>query len=171
VAAVLGARDIPFCVIGAAAMAVHGAPRSTGDIDLLVVVPEALDEATWAPLRREGIAVTSHRGDATDPLRGVVRVGAEPGPAVDIVVGKAPWQAAIPGRARRASIEDLEVPVAGAADLVLLKLYAGGPQDAWDIAQLLAVPPRADLVAEVEQRVADLPAESRALWRRIVTGV
>jgi hypothetical protein len=50
---------------------------------------------------------------------------------------------------------------------VLLKLYAGGPQDAWDVQQLLAVEDRAALVSEVESRLGDLPAHAATLWRRI----
>ena len=166
----LRARDIPFCVIGAAAMAVHGVARSTQDVDLLVVSPETLDPATWEPLRRDGISVIPHPGDVTDPLRGVVRVRTTSPPPVDVIVGKARWQAAVLERARMASIEGVDVPVARTADLVLLKLYAGGPQDAWDVTQLLEGPDRSGLVAEVERGLADLPDDSRALWRRIVAG-
>ena len=166
----LRARDIAFCVIGAAAMAVHGVARSTQDVDLLVVSPETLDLATWEPLRRDGISVTPHPGDATDPLRGVVRLRTASPPPVDVVVGKARWQAAVLERARMASIEGVDVPVARTADLALLKLYAGGPQDAWDVTQLLEGPDRSGLVAEIERGLADLPDDSRALWRRIVAG-
>lgn len=162
-------RRIPFCVIGAAAMAVHGVARSTQDIDLLVVSAESLDPATWEPLLRDAIAVTVHRGDATDPLGGVVRISATSPSPVDVVVGKARWHAAVIERARVAAIEGADVPVATAADLVLLKLYAGGPQDAWDITQLLEGPDRAALVAQIERDLAALPDDSRALWRRIVS--
>lgn len=169
-AAVLRDRGISFCVIGAAAMAVHGVARSTQDVDLLVVAPESLDATTWEPLRRDGIAATPHRGDATDPLQGVVRVRGTSPPPVDVVVGKARWHADVVARASMASIEGVDVPVARTADLVLLKLYAAGPQDAWDIVQLLDGPDRSDVLAEVERGLADLPDDSRALWRRIVSG-
>ena len=53
------------------------------------------------------------------------------------------------------------------ADLVLLKLYASGPQDAWDIQQLLSSPGREALTAEVETRLMELPAQATAFWRRI----
>ena len=58
------------------------------------------------------------------------------------------------------------VEAAGPADLMLLKLFAGGPQDAWDIDQLLDVVPAA--VPEVEASLAALPADCRSLWRRIL---
>ena len=57
-------------------------------------------------------------------------------------------------------------PVARAADLILLKLYAGGPQDVWDIDQLLDVD--GTLAAEVEAGLRWLPAECASLWRSIL---
>jgi hypothetical protein len=60
------------------------------------------------------------------------------------------------------------LPVISPADLILLKLYAGGSQDGWDIEQLLAGDSRLALVEEVEARLDRLPAECRRLWARIV---
>ena len=54
------------------------------------------------------------------------------------------------------------------ADLILLKLYANGPQDAWDVEQLLASGDRAGLVAAVEAALPALPEDSRRLWARVV---
>lgn len=166
VTALLRARSIPFAVIGAAAMAVHGVSRATRDVDLFTVNPATLEAATWASLA--GDAPRIRVGGSDDPLAGVARFLAAGEPPLDLVVGKTAWQAEIPGRARPSVIEGVEAPVAGAADLVLLKLYAGGPQDAWDIEQLLAGPDRAALVAEVQGRLAALPAHSQDLWNRIV---
>jgi hypothetical protein len=44
---------------------------------------------------------------------------------------------------------------------------AGGPQDAWDIQQLLAVEDRDGLAAEVEAELRTLPRELSKLWKRI----
>ena len=49
-----------------------------------------------------------------------------------------------------------------------VKLFAGGPQDAWDIQQLLLGPERDSLIAEVERELTDLPGYSYHLWRRIL---
>lgn len=168
--ALLRARGTSFAVIGAAAMAVHGVSRATGDLDLLVVDQACLSEAYWESLRPAGALVNIRRGDADDPLAGVVRLSRGTEPPLDVVVGKSAWQAAIPSRAAEASIEGTAVPVAGRADLILLKLYAGGPQDAWDIHQLLGDAERAATVAAVEIRLPALPRECRALWARVVSG-
>jgi hypothetical protein len=54
-----------------------------------------------------------------------------------------------------------------ASDLILLKLYAGGSQDAWDIEQLLAAGDRETLVVAVNAELDSLPGDARARWRRI----
>jgi hypothetical protein len=57
--------------------------------------------------------------------------------------------------------------VARPPDLILLKLYAGGPQDAWDIEQLITGPGASSLIDEVEHRLEALPEPCRQLWARI----
>jgi predicted nucleotidyltransferase len=152
VVARLHERGAPFALIGAAAMAVHGVSRATRDLDILVLDPACLTSSYW---------------DADDPLRGVVRLRTEGEPPVDVVVGKGAWQARIATRALEVEIEGVRVPVASRIDLILLKLYAGGNQDAWDIAQLLEGPEHAEMVADVERGLAALGPDAHALWRRI----
>jgi hypothetical protein len=149
-------------------MAVHGVSRATRDLDLLITVPTMLDAAAWSTLTASGVGLDTRRGAADDPLAGVVRISAPNERGVDVVVGRHAWQAAVVERAREAEIDGERVPVARAADLVLLKLYAGGPQDAWDIVQLLASDDRDALVATVTSLVTALPSDARALWDRLV---
>jgi predicted nucleotidyltransferase len=167
VAALLRRRGIAFALIGAAAMAVHGVARSTRDLDLFTLADECLAVPFWEDLLRTGVEVDIRRGDRDDPLAGVVRLGVGGEHPLDVIVGKSAWQAGILTRARETPIEGVRVPVAARADLILLKLYAGGPHDAWDIAQLLAGPGRSGLVGEVEAALGTLPPECRSLWTRI----
>ena len=95
---------MPFAVVGAAAMAVHGVSRSTRDLDLLALAPECLDAATWEPLRASAIAARIRRGDADDPLAGVVRFTASGEHPLDLVVGKSRWQETVLARSRDAEI-------------------------------------------------------------------
>jgi hypothetical protein len=169
VTTVLRERHIPFALVGAAALAVHGVSRSTRDLDLLAVARQCLDPTTWSALEAEGLTVTVRAGDATDPLGGVVRFAGAGSSPVDLVVGRSPWQVGVIERAASAAIEGVTVPVARPADLVLLKLYAGGAQDAWDIDQLLAAGP-SDIAGQVEARLAELPDDARRLWDRIRDG-
>jgi hypothetical protein len=71
---------------------------------------------------------------------------------------------------RAVRVGDGQLRVVRAADLILLKLYAGGTQDRWDIEQLLALEPAGALVDDVESRAAVLPPDSRELWARLRAG-
>jgi hypothetical protein len=159
-------RGTRHALIGAAALAVHGVSRATRAIDLLVADPACLEPTYWAPLDPATATVAIHPGDAEDPLAGAVRVRGPAGPPLDVLVGRGSWVAGVLDRASVHEIEGVAIPVVSRADLVLLKLYAGGPQDAWDIEQLLVEADAATL-AEVEDRVSALPAEARRLWQRI----
>jgi hypothetical protein len=149
-------------------MAVHGVSRATRDLDLLVTSTGCLDPAAWTMLEQEGLLVSIRRGDADDPLMGAVRVTAPGESPVDLVVGRTEWQAAAIERAIVHTIDGLPVPVVTATDLILLKLYAGGPQDAWDVEQLLASGERPALVAGVGAALPLLPEDAQRVWARIV---
>lgn len=171
VAHVLNAAEIRFALIGASAMAAHGVGRSTLDQDLLAVDSSCLQPAFWKDLQAAGVTVEIRKGDAFDPLAGVVRCERAGERPVDLVVGKFAWQRSVIQRARSVrGAEDEPIPVARAADIILLKLYAGGPQDAWDIEQILAIEDRESLVAAVDVEIAQLPPESAYLWRKIIGG-
>ncbi len=165
-ATLLRERGVAFAVIGAAAIAVHGISRATRDLDLLVMSLDCLSPSTWAAL--DGVQIDIRRGDADDPLAGMVRVASAVEAPIDVVVGRAGWQRAAIERAPVRTVEGLAVPVVTAADLILLKLYAQGPQDAWDIEQLLSSGDRPGLMAAVEASLAALPEDARRLWARIV---
>ncbi len=164
VAAHLESQLIPFVVIGASALATHGVSRSTLDIDLLVTDVRPLNATFWT---LDVVMVDLRRGDEDDPLAGVVRLKAEGERDVDLVIGRAGWQTRLLTTDLKIDLEGVRVPVVDAAGLILLKLYAGGTQDAWDIEQLLAAGERSALVAAVDQRVAVLPADARARWQQL----
>lgn len=163
VAAELGRTGIAAAVCGAGALAVHGVARSTYDIDLLTTDPRTLHDATWRSLAATGVNVEIRRGDDDDPLRGVVRVTQEGERSVDLIVGRYPWQTAIVDAASPLQILGASVRVVDVPSLILLKLYAGGPQDLWDIEQLMATA-TGDTIRAVDAVVGELPASNRALW-------
>lgn len=156
VARYLGERGISFALIGARAMALRGMLRSSLDTDFLTTDRTVLAAEFWSDL--ENATATVHRGDLTDPLAGVVRLVAA-NERVDVVVGKYKWQRAVIERAETV----LDFPVVQTADLILLKLFAGGPQDLWDVHALLAAD--AAVVSTVDERIDDLPDDVRELWR------
>jgi predicted nucleotidyltransferase len=169
VTVVLDGAGVRYALAGAAALAVHGIARSTFDLDLFTTDAVALDRTTWTTLATNAsVRVDIRRGDADDPLAGVVRIESEDERDVDVVVGRSPWQTEIVSRARPITAAGVQLPVVGPSDLILLKLYAGGSQDCWDIEQLLAGDARQRLVDDVEAQLDRLPGECRRLWVRIV---
>jgi hypothetical protein len=117
-----------------------------------------------ADARADNQVAFARTGDGDDPLAGVVRLRASGERDVDVVVGRGSWEADILARAEPASYDGTMVPAVQAGDLILLKLFAGGRQDRWDIEQLLARPDRDALVREVDARVLLLPDRARTLW-------
>lgn len=169
VTASLDAVGVRYALIGAGALAVHGIARSTFDLDLFTTQTVALDSTTWATLvADERVQVSVQRGDMDDPLAGVIRVAIEGERTVDVVVGRSSWQAEAVERARPIVLAGVRLLVVVPADLILLKLYAGGSQDRWDIDQLLAGDARQALVDEVETRLDRLPSDCRLAWAEIV---
>lgn len=160
----LEARDVVCAVIGGTALGAHGIARATLDVDVLVVDPVVLRAAFWRDLAGAG-RPEIRPGDAEDPLGGVVRLLAD-GDAVDVLLGRGDWIAHMLDRRMRIRVQRRAVPVVDRADLVLLKLFAAGPQDLLDVRLLLAAEPRA-LRKLVESRLADAPRAVRATWRRL----
>lgn len=151
-------------LIGGVALAVHGITRYTEDADLLSVDSSVLEESFWEFLRKQGVSVAVRRGDFDDPLLGVVRLMEEGEKPVDVVVGRSSWHQKILARRRTLRVAGEELPVVDAADLVLLKLEAGGPQDLLDVRLLLAGPQGASIREDVEVRLRELPAPLKKVW-------
>ena len=167
IAGFLEARGVPHALIGAGALAVHGASRATADLDLLVVDRRCLDRSFWETLPSENLSWELHVGDASDPLAGVARFSSK-GDGVDVVVGRSGWQKSLIERAVPMNLGEVSVPVVRPSDLVLLKLFAGGPQDAWDISQLLLAGDREAITGGVERHLSELPTDARTLWAEIL---
>lgn len=154
----------PTALIGGVALAVHGITRYTEDADLLSADARILEEPFWEILRKEGAHVEVRRGDFDDPLRGVVRLSMAGEKPVDVVVGRSAWHEQVLSRRRTLHVAGEDLPVVDPADLVLLKLEAGGPQDLLDVRLLLAGPEGAAIRADVEARLAVLPSSLRESW-------
>jgi len=143
-------------------MAAHGVIRATLDTDVLVVDGAVLDGVVWKEALPDGTDLEIRVGDADDPLAGMVRMrgGME---IVDLVVGRGSWQRAMLSRATPVTTPDGELPVVDRADLILLKLYAGGPQDRLDI-QLLMDRAEGAVAASVEERISSAPNIVQKNW-------
>jgi hypothetical protein len=132
----LTAHHVEFLVVGAYALAFHGAPRFTGDIDILVR-PTAVNAARLlAALASFGFPTGELRAeDVTNPDR-VLQMGVEP---VQIHVMSAisgvGWDDAWRGRdVGRCGSRDL--PFIGRREFILNKRSAGRLKDLADVEAL-----------------------------------
>jgi hypothetical protein len=137
----LSSRGIEPLLIGAAALAVHGYPRVTKDLDFGVAIPpgemRTLADALSAPNRE----VELSEPDANDPLGGVItitRTGCLPVQIVNFDNSPAAgFPALVRGAEKRAvAVTDVPGKVVSPEDLVLFKLYAGGHKSHLDIIEL-----------------------------------
>ncbi len=159
-AAVFDARGLGWFVFGAQAVAVRGAPRATQDVDVTLSVrrdelPDLMTELVAEGLshRYPDIADQLLESGAVLPLRHVS------GMEVDLVCAGSGLEALALGRATRVAIDGVEVPVAHATDLVVMKLLAGRGKDLDDVRALLAsgdvdVAEARALLSELEQALA-----------------
>jgi hypothetical protein len=164
VRAVLERHDVAHALIGAGALAARGIARSTYDIDLLATDVRVLRDELWNEVRGGGVSVDVRRGDEDDPLLGVVRLEAPPERPVDIIVGRHAWQADAIARAER--VPD-GPPIVTAPDLILLKLYAGGALDLWDVRELLSLPDGEAFAVRVAADLEHLPRPMRERWDEV----
>lgn len=136
---VLAGEGVDSALIGAVALAAHGYPRSTEDVDLAVAVDPT------------GFTVEVSEPDGADPLGGVLRVGRAGLERIEIVnflnppaggfaaLAEAALRDAVPTR------EGSPLRVVTLPHLVLFKLYAGGPKSRQDVLELLGHNPDVDL--------------------------
>ena len=125
-----------FLVIGAHAVAVHGRPRATGDLDLWVRPTPTNAARVWAALERFGAPLHQvvEEDFTSDDL--VFQIGVEPN-RIDLLTDIGPLDFEDAWR-RRVTVElwGLSVPVIGRDDLVEAKKAAGRPRDLADVAEL-----------------------------------
>jgi hypothetical protein len=169
VAETLDREALPWALIGAGALAVHGVSRSTIDHDVLVTAPRVFHLDFWEALP-DDVTFDARRGGDDDPLAGVVQLARPGDRVVDIMVGRPGWMDDVIDRRISVAIPGRDLAVVSLSDLILLKLYAGGVQDRWDVDQLLALGPTAAVREDVESRLNLLPAECGTLWHLLSDG-
>lgn len=123
-------------LVGAYAVAAHGLPRATGDIDLWIRTTAENADRVWAALSKFGASLSDlSKRDFLRPDT-VVQLGVTPR-RIDILTG-------ITGvdyeSAERATviieIEGVKVPVISLSHLIQNKIAVGRPQDVADVARL-----------------------------------
>ena len=125
-----------FLLVGAYALATHGLPRATGDMDIWIRRSEENAERVWRALRRFGAPLTGLTEDDLNTPNLVFQIGIAPR-RIDILtsIDAVQFDEAWPDR-RVVEIEGLSIGVIGRLHLIRNKRAVGRPQDLADVAWL-----------------------------------
>ena len=123
-----GDEGVEYLVVGAYALAAHGLPRATGDIDLWIRATPDNAERVWKALGRFGAPLAGLSAAET-----VFQIGVAPR-RVDILtsIEAVSFDEAWPAR-DEVEIEGLRVPILSRSHLVTNKKALGRPKDLGDI--------------------------------------
>ena len=123
-------------VVGAYALAFHGFPRATGDIDIWIRRSDENAERVWRALKRFGAPLFDLTLDELQTPALTLQIGLAPR-RIDILtsIDGVEFDEAWPEH-RQVEIEGLTIPVIGRAHLLQNKRAAGRPKDKGDIAWL-----------------------------------
>lgn len=132
----LEARKIEYCLIGGVAVSVHGLPRFTADIELLIEsgildLENALEDYFTAD-----VFMGIEKPGFNDPLGGMIKLKIH-AVQVELIIAKTNLQLAALKHCRKVEVLGIPLKIVSAEDLILLKLSAGGPRDLLDIVGIL----------------------------------
>jgi hypothetical protein len=131
-------HGLDFVVVGAPALAVHGAARATGDIGLLVRPSPENAPRVCAALRAFGAPLGLHGVSEADfATPGVTYQLGLPPRRIDVItaIDGVTFDEAWAGRVSQ-PVDDLEVPFLGRQELRRNERAAGRPKDLADLALL-----------------------------------
>ncbi len=129
-------RKVEFLLVGGYALAFHGAPRFTEDVDLMVLVSPGNADKLHAVLVEFGFGGVGITRDDFLEADQVIQLGRAPN-RIDILTGISgvTWQEAWTSRAN-VNFDGLEIQVIGKRELIRNKQATGRPQDLADLARL-----------------------------------
>lgn len=142
VLSVFAETGVEFVVVGAFALAFHGAPRASGDIDLFVRPSADNASKVFEALGRFGAPLAAHGVDAADFARpgAVYQIGLPPR-RIDVLTQisgltfEDVWASRVDTQ-----VDGRRVPFIGREALLKNKTAAGRPKDLADVARLERTP-------------------------------
>ncbi len=135
----LSEEGVEFLLVGAYAMAVHGMPRATGDLDIWIRATRDNAERLMSALGRFGAPLESFAVEDFSRPDVVVQIGVAPRrldflTSIDGVEFDGAWLDRAVVR-----VDGLDVPVISLADLKVNKRAVGRPRDLADVQELEAL--------------------------------
>ena len=129
-------EEVEFIIVGAYALAAHGFPRATGDIDIWLRSSFSNARKTMSALKSFGAPTSNISAEDFASPEMVVQIGVEPC-RIDLLTRISGIEFAEAWKNKDTiTIDDLEIYVLSKADLLKNKLAAGRDKDLGDIAWL-----------------------------------
>jgi hypothetical protein len=150
----LTAAHIEHVLTGSLVLAVHGFPRQTHDIDIVVAVPSIRLPTVFEIARRHGFEGEDR--DLITQIRTKSFAAMTAGPlTLDVIVPVLPYHHEILRRAERREVAGKTVPIVAVEDLFVIKVLWHRPKDEADLLVLGAMRARLD-VAYIRRTLASL---------------
>jgi hypothetical protein len=131
-------EGVQFLIVGAHALAIHGVPRATGDLDLFIAANPANAERTWRALTRFGAPLTDLKMRQQDlEIEGPVFQIGQPPNRIDVMTSISgvtfaeAWDARVVGK-----FEGRDVGFLGREHLIRNKSSTGRNKDLGDLDML-----------------------------------
>ncbi|MCU0698746.1 MAG: nucleotidyltransferase [Myxococcaceae bacterium] len=162
----MGRLEARWYLFGAQAVALHGAQRTTQDVDVTVLTDEPTAVLVEA-LRQERLVTMFDDAAFIEQTRVIPCQHVPSGWKVDVVLGGPGLEELVSLESEPHRVGALRVPVVRLEHLLVLKTLAGRPQDLADIARLLAARPEANLevVRALLRELGDALADSELVDR------
>lgn len=125
-----------YLVVGAHALAAHGLPRATGDLDIWVRPSRENAERVWRALETFGARLEELRIEDLSTPDIVFQIGVVPN-RIDLLtsITGVTFDEAWPNRLT-VTVSGRDIPTLGRQDLITNKRAVGRPRDAADVAEL-----------------------------------
>ena len=137
-------------------MSSWGAVRATADLDFWVVLFQDTSlEDVAQEIKRISSVCEIRRGDSDDPVPALIDSVIE-GVSVQFILAIREWEKEFIESSIDVDIENSSVSILGLEELIILKIWAGGPQDLYDAKRLLAFNPDRERVAKRARQIGVL---------------
>ncbi len=127
---------VEFMLVGAYAVAAHGLPRATGDIDLWVKCSEDNADRVLSALKRFGAPLSTFNKEDFFTPGTVIQLGVTPRRIDVLTTITGVDYAEAESERELVNLEGLTIPVIGITQLIRNKKAVGRPQDQADVARL-----------------------------------
>jgi hypothetical protein len=129
---ILKREKIDYLVIGAFALSAHAIVRASSDVDALLGVSDSRLAKLAKKFGTLGFITTLRRGEADDPILGMIVLSDSYGNQVDLLGGLRGLDPKIFSRAVEVPFLGENLRIVGREDFIAMKCFAGGPQDVAD---------------------------------------